>query len=115
MIRRPPRSTRTDTLFPYTTLFRSRDKIPVDPGGEATAGEQRGERHFGRKRTTHAGGSGGAHLVGPVDYLPPRLAHIGIERCLQRSGWNVVFMRLRRRGRGQIGRASGRERGCEYW
>src|SRR3546814_3829002 len=25
MIRRPPRSTRTDTLFPYTTLFRSTD------------------------------------------------------------------------------------------
>src|SRR3546814_5799512 len=25
MIRRPPRSTRTDTLFPYTTLFRSHD------------------------------------------------------------------------------------------
>src|SRR3546814_20882780 len=40
MIRRPPRSTRTDTLFPYTTLFRSRGRsIPgaeVDnlvPGG----------------------------------------------------------------------------------
>src|SRR3546814_7567296 len=28
MIRRPTRSTRTDTLFPYTTLFRS-DRIPV--------------------------------------------------------------------------------------
>src|SRR3546814_2267645 len=28
MIRRPPRSTRTDTLFPYTTLFRS--KVQVD-------------------------------------------------------------------------------------
>src|SRR3546814_7656225 len=30
MIRRPPRSTRTDTLFPYTTLFRSsvRDRVP---------------------------------------------------------------------------------------
>src|SRR3546814_14930044 len=27
MIRRPPRSTRTDTLFPYTTLFRS-DRVP---------------------------------------------------------------------------------------
>src|SRR3546814_7900453 len=26
MIRRPPRSTRTDTLFPYTTLFRSPDR-----------------------------------------------------------------------------------------
>src|SRR3546814_1112454 len=29
MIRRPPRSTRTDTLFPYTTLFRS----PARPAG----------------------------------------------------------------------------------
>src|SRR3546814_2839859 len=27
MIRRPPRSTRTDTLFPYTTLFRSRHEL----------------------------------------------------------------------------------------
>src|SRR3546814_5217040 len=27
MIRRPPRSTRTDTLFPYTTLFRSVDEV----------------------------------------------------------------------------------------
>src|SRR3546814_13675853 len=27
MIRRPPRSTRTDTLFPYTTLFRSPDLV----------------------------------------------------------------------------------------
>src|SRR3546814_8286513 len=27
MIRRPPRSTRPDTLFPYTTLFRSHDRI----------------------------------------------------------------------------------------
>src|SRR3546814_7836748 len=32
MIRRPPRSTRTDTLFPYTTLFRSEDRIQkIDP------------------------------------------------------------------------------------
>src|SRR3546814_19390529 len=29
MIRRPPRSTRTYTLFPYTTLFRSRDALGV--------------------------------------------------------------------------------------
>src|SRR3546814_5215279 len=28
MIRRPPRSTRTDTLFPYTTLFRSDESVP---------------------------------------------------------------------------------------
>src|SRR3546814_1237348 len=34
MIRRPPRSTRTDTLFPYTTLFRSqplREVAPLPP------------------------------------------------------------------------------------
>src|SRR3546814_5761401 len=29
MIRRPPRSTRTDTLFPYTTLFRSHPQDPL--------------------------------------------------------------------------------------
>src|SRR3546814_5977543 len=29
MIRRPPRSTRTDTLFPYTTLFRSNNDAPA--------------------------------------------------------------------------------------
>src|SRR3546814_14104367 len=32
MIRRPPRSTRTDTLFPYTTLFRSQAGRMVDLG-----------------------------------------------------------------------------------
>src|SRR3546814_8246325 len=32
MIRRPPRSTRTDTLFPYTTLFRSRSSKPQRKG-----------------------------------------------------------------------------------
>src|SRR3546814_4450460 len=45
MIRRPPRSTRTDTLFPYTTLFRSRDdpqsqKI-VESDHDATARTRR--------------------------------------------------------------------------
>src|SRR3546814_8964222 len=39
MIRRPPRSTRTDTLFPYTTLFRSADrsKITADLGATLDA------------------------------------------------------------------------------
>src|SRR3546814_4820720 len=31
MIRRPPRSTRTDTLFPYTTLFRSGNRFNHEP------------------------------------------------------------------------------------
>src|SRR3546814_8150687 len=35
MIRRPPRSTRTDTLFPYTTLFRSFSDGEYAPGQKA--------------------------------------------------------------------------------
>src|SRR3546814_19766249 len=37
MIRRPPRSTRTYPLFPYTTLFRSR-RLPADEAGDQAAG-----------------------------------------------------------------------------
>src|SRR3546814_6493772 len=41
MIRRPPRSTRTDTLFPYTTLFRSNAQIErifgIDAGDTVAA------------------------------------------------------------------------------
>src|SRR3546814_11645424 len=40
MIRRPPRSTRTDTLFPYTTLFRSAKAREVD-----AFDERRGRGH----------------------------------------------------------------------
>src|SRR3546814_7355938 len=43
MIRRPPRSTRTDTLFPYTTLFRSISgrigRSLVTPGGLVSASQ----------------------------------------------------------------------------
>src|SRR3546814_3648351 len=50
MIRRPPRSTRIDTLFPYTTLFRSEDVRVLgvlDPFAEAEAAVgQRVRRHF---------------------------------------------------------------------
>src|SRR3546814_7640880 len=55
MIRRPPRSTRTDTLFPYTTLFRSRRNA----AGRGTSGRHRptpapqatgGSPRRGRKR-----------------------------------------------------------------
>src|SRR3546814_11530092 len=39
MIRRPPRSTRTDTLFPYTTLFRSTNNV----SGSTLAGDAAGD------------------------------------------------------------------------
>src|SRR3546814_1686500 len=37
MIRRPPRSTRTDTLFPYTTLFRSSKRPATSSGRQCSA------------------------------------------------------------------------------
>src|SRR3546814_1246554 len=40
MIRRPPRSTRTDTLVPYTTLFRSSGAACLFGGGGETLGAQ---------------------------------------------------------------------------
>src|SRR3546814_18081540 len=53
MIRRPPRSTRTDTLFPYTTLFRSEQPEREMAGGIAEPGHNEavltsGERKLGR-------------------------------------------------------------------
>src|SRR3546814_3540996 len=58
MIRRPPRSTRTDTLFPYTTLFRSVERRPADvhvlplaaveneePGDVDAEAERRDDQH----------------------------------------------------------------------
>src|SRR3546814_5366181 len=60
IIRRPPRSTRTDTLFPYTTLFRSGGDEAIE--GRGVVGEPVGEDH-GRPGPlhgeSHPGGCGG--------------------------------------------------------
>src|SRR3546814_20185683 len=50
MIRRPPRSTRTDTLFPYTTLFRSMAVI-----GRAAHFRDQAGNHVGRAAEAGAG------------------------------------------------------------
>src|SRR3546814_16426217 len=57
MIRRPPRSTRTDTLFPYTTLFRSTDTtalgqvvLPAATWGEREGTVTNSERCISRQR-----------------------------------------------------------------
>src|SRR3546814_1050001 len=58
MIRRPPRSTRTDTLFPYTTLFRSPRQVPRGrcvPLGSAPRRRAARRRH----RPARSPGSGG--------------------------------------------------------
>src|SRR3546814_17216181 len=87
MIRRPPRSTRTDTLFPYTTLFRS------DRAGDV----ERQRKHY---RALFA--------------MAPALARIARRRARQHSRAQIVGPNRRRRGgwrwrsrrdRDQIGRA----------
>src|SRR3546814_10508559 len=60
MLRRPPRSTRTDTLFPYTTLFRS--SIGSLGGGSTSTGG--GSTSTGGGSTAGGGGSGVAVGVG---------------------------------------------------
>src|SRR3546814_1084440 len=59
MIRRPPRSTRTDTLFPYTTLFRSYRPLAARPGARQRAAHH--DRHRGRdpRRGASAARTGG--------------------------------------------------------
>src|SRR3546814_17216985 len=69
MIQRPPRSTRTDTLFPYTTLFRSieqlrssQDRLPMipialDPAMLSIALVGRGNLAVRRFGSLHAGGA----------------------------------------------------------
>src|SRR3546814_12638078 len=70
MIRRPPRSTRTDTLFPYTTLFRSED-YPRAPGDawiwDDNCPEKRNGwidlRHFGDMTVVQGAAVGGGSLI----------------------------------------------------
>src|SRR3546814_17615450 len=59
MLRQPPRSTRTDTLFPYTTLFRTADHIAHDDThalpGRGDVESQRPGHGFGLQRPKGAG------------------------------------------------------------
>src|SRR3546814_19419542 len=55
MIRRPPRSTRTDTLFPYTTLFRSTAKASSEQMDFASAGIGTGMHYLGELINVNAG------------------------------------------------------------
>src|SRR3546814_12023635 len=81
MIRRPPRSTRTDTLFPYTTLFRSLHKT-IDEGWEiidarAISSIPLGEDEQGREIAVRVGRYGPYVQIGDSDErasLPLHLA-----------------------------------------
>src|SRR3546814_17487418 len=75
MIRRPPRSTRTDTLFPYTTLFRS-------SGGALTGPEPLRVQAGGRGRGGGVASSQKTTLPGPLptpESVAPMLEFQGLS------------------------------------
>src|SRR3546814_10816652 len=105
MLRRPPRSTRTDTLFPYTTLFRSRVQPGCPlllPGGR----RHRAVRALGR-RQDHAGEYAGRPAA--PDARPHRAArtdavrfarseeHTSELQSLMRSSYAVFCLKKKKR------------------
>src|SRR3546814_17528981 len=113
MIRRPPRSTRTDTLFPYTTLFRSgvppcrflalgRQPFQLDVFDRG----QLGRELLGRLERR------AAVVLPPVHRLERRLTHLGVMRL--GLGLLFRFLSLLLLAQDQIERASCRESVCQY-
>src|SRR3546814_5909238 len=75
MIRRPPRSTRTDTLFPYTTLFRSNGDgtVTIYLNDDGRAGEQRKLATPASLSVSLGGGMGGTAAGGSVEKAIPHV------------------------------------------
>src|SRR3546814_15868984 len=106
MLRRPPRSTRTDTLLPYTTLFRSRNRTEVDARSAAfrfdsvaapainslvLLGPLRASIAFSSlavpgSRASCRGPAGPASWVSPLDDRPMQLASGGQSAVERREG-----------------------------
>src|SRR3546814_6095733 len=105
MIRRPPRSTRTDTLFPYTTLFRSDVLARAADGGGAG-----GEVHDGtaaaavapRHPPDRGAGAPDAAEQVEVDGGPDRVGR-GILEAVHAAGEPGVVHQRRQRRQRRIG------------
>src|SRR3546814_14254036 len=122
MIRRPPRSTRTDTLCPYTTLFRSDDAVAArdrpqvrwarpfdrDPRGPPHRGIAR-QRSRRRRRGAPVDASA-RRLTEPLAFLHTR--HAGLVPASNPP--QSVALEARWTPEHEIGRAACRERVCQY-
>src|SRR3546814_12652100 len=108
MVRRPPRSTRTDPLFPYTTLFRSRRLVPL-PCRRGAPDRVEGHelaRRDGLDRRPQRVPDGGARFGSGVaavepDDVRPLAVTLGQEAAINR-GVDLGELAL---GRQEIGRA----------
>src|SRR3546814_18259796 len=106
MIRRPPRSTRTDTLFPYTTLFRS-----LLGRSRTTVHSRAAAQLFMVVLSQLLAAEGPGAATGP--YVgKPRTRGTSGRPSLRRGNPPVGFAQRPRSA--EIGRASSRERGCQY-
>src|SRR3546814_12945256 len=93
MIRRPPSSTRTYTLFPYTTLFRSR---PPSPGqlqnGALVRRTARGLCMTAQREARHAGHSD-IELAAAIAHRDPAALRLVMRRNdqrLPRTAWRIL-------------------------
>src|SRR3546814_19775794 len=120
MIRRPPRSTRTDTLFPYSTLFRSAGS--VDRQSLCTVGLCRDPcaRAQSARRRAHAGAARRPDSLGQLRTAvagrhPLRRAVAAVVHRRAHATRAVLLpVRTDRDGVVVIGRASCRETVCRY-
>src|SRR3546814_8181029 len=97
MIRRPPRSTRTDTLFPYTTLFRSLSEPLVVLFRNTEAQELVTDRHDGSsKRDAASKVRVGAERIHPM---------IALDALLCFTLLPELPLSFRFKGNQEIGRA----------
>src|SRR3546814_3971296 len=93
MIRRPPRSTRTDTLFPYTTLFRSADE-PIN-ASRLHAGD--GPFQYGRNGPLeHARYESGRRIVGGSNCSARSEEHTSELQSLMRISYAVFCLKKKK-------------------
>src|SRR3546814_19459095 len=93
MIRRPPRSTRTDTLFPYTTLFRSHYRRLARRGAVGIALRRQAARFHRAGRGRRGAAGGGEQHPLPADRRRRTGRHaVDVDRPLP-AGANVFTHR----------------------
>src|SRR3546814_17061776 len=110
MIRRPPRSTRTDTLFPYTTLFRSPRRLPRTDGADDAEIEREGHRARDHAEIEDAGQIDEARLDHRRPGGDPGIGAVGQRAEPHRPGY--PHRHQLPAGDGTTDREKGRERMC---